>query len=89
MGYKTVTVDVDVDLEDIEDMDDEYLIDEIESRGYTVVKRDRFCSATSDREFEGDSHEILFAIHQAYIIEDNEQFRKSLVNILAKYGYYV
>ena len=89
MVHRTVTVDVDVDVDDIEDMNDEDLIDEIESRGYTVVKRDRFCSATSDSEFEGDSHEILFTIHQAYITEDNEQFRKSLVSILAKYGYYV
>ena len=89
MGRRTVTVDVDVDVEDLEDIDDENLIDEIESRGYTVVKRDRFCSTTSDSEFEGDPHEILFAIRQAYIVEDNEQFRKSLVSILAKYGYYV
>jgi hypothetical protein len=88
MGSRTVTVDVDVNV-DIEDFDTDDLIDELDNRGYSVVKRDRFRSATTDVEFEGDSHEILFAIRQAYIIDNNDQFRKSLVSILAKYGYYV
>ena len=39
MGYKTVTVDVDVYVDDvIADMDDQDLIDELNSRGYTVTK---------------------------------------------------
>jgi hypothetical protein len=39
MGYKTVTVDVDVYVDDvINEMDDQELIDELESRGYTVTK---------------------------------------------------
>ena len=39
MGYKTVTVDVDVYVDDvINDMDDQDLIDELNSRGYTVTK---------------------------------------------------
>ena len=41
MGYKTVTVDVDVYVDDvINKMDDQELIDELVSRGYTVVKGD-------------------------------------------------
>ena len=41
MGYKTVTVDVDVYVDDvINEMDDQELIDELVSRGYTVVKGD-------------------------------------------------
>ena len=46
MGYKTVTVDVDVYVDDvINEMDDQELIDELNSRGYTVSKdpeRERF-----------------------------------------------
>lgn len=39
MGYTTVTVDVDVYVDDIiDDMDDQDLIDELNSRGYTVSK---------------------------------------------------
>ena len=39
MGYKTVTVDVDVYVDDvINEMDDQELIDELNSRGYTVTK---------------------------------------------------
>jgi hypothetical protein len=39
MGYKTVTVDVDVYIDDvINEADDEQLIDELNSRGYTVTK---------------------------------------------------
>lgn len=39
MGYKTVTVDVDVYVDDvISEMDDQELIDELNSRGYTVSK---------------------------------------------------
>ena len=39
MGYKTVTVDVDVYVDDvIDEMDDQELIDELEGRGYIVTK---------------------------------------------------
>ena len=39
MGYKTVTVDVDVYVDDvINEMDDQELIDELKDRGYTVTK---------------------------------------------------
>ena len=39
MGYKTVTVDVDVYVDDvIDEMDDQELIDELNSRGYHVEK---------------------------------------------------
>ena len=39
MGYKTVTVDVDVFVDDvIDEMDDQDCIDILESRGYTVTK---------------------------------------------------
>ena len=39
MGYRTVTVDVDVYVDDIiNEADDQELIDELNSRGYTVSK---------------------------------------------------
>jgi hypothetical protein len=39
MGYKTVTVDVDVFVDDvIDEMDDQDFIDILEGRGYTVTK---------------------------------------------------
>jgi hypothetical protein len=39
MGYKTVTVDVDVYVDDvIDEMDDQDFIDILNSRGYTVSK---------------------------------------------------
>lgn len=39
MGYRTVTVDVDVYIDDvINEVDDQALIDELNSRGYTVSK---------------------------------------------------
>lgn len=39
MGYRTVTVDVDVYIDDvINEVDDQALIDELNSRGYTVTK---------------------------------------------------
>jgi hypothetical protein len=41
MGYKTVTVDVDVYIDDvINEADDEQLIDELNSRGYIVSKEE-------------------------------------------------
>lgn len=39
MGYRTVTVDVDVYVDDvINEADDQELIDELNGRGYTVTK---------------------------------------------------
>ena len=39
MGYKTVTIDVDVYVDDvINEMDDQELIDQLNLRGYTVTK---------------------------------------------------
>jgi hypothetical protein len=44
MGYKSVTVDVDIDLDE---WDDEELIDEMNQRGYTVIK-DREAGMTKE-----------------------------------------
>lgn len=46
MGYRTVTVDVDVYVDDvINEADDQELIDELNSRGYTVVKDEKVVEA--------------------------------------------
>jgi len=58
MGYKTVTVDVDVYVDDvINEMDDQELIDELESRGYTVVKDEKVVEA-----FEREDWHFLLEI---------------------------
>lgn len=41
MAYKSVTVDVDVEV-DINEFDDDELIDELESRGYKCISKDDF-----------------------------------------------
>lgn len=39
MGYRTVTVDVDVNVDDVlDELDDQDFIDILEGRGYTVTK---------------------------------------------------
>lgn len=39
MGYRTITVDVDVYVDDvIDEISDQELIDELNSRGYSVIK---------------------------------------------------
>ena len=58
MGYKTVTVDVDVYVDDvINEMDDQELIDELSSRGYTVVKDEKVVEA-----FEREDLKLLIEI---------------------------
>ena len=58
MGYKTVTVDVDVYVDDvINEMDDQELIDELNSRGYTVTKDSAVVEA-----FEREDWEYLLEI---------------------------
>lgn len=57
MGYKTVTVDVDVYVDDIiSDIDDQELIDEFNRRGYTVSK-------DPEREsFDGEDWKLLLEL---------------------------
>ena len=57
MGYKTVTVDVDVYVDDIiSDIDDQELIDEFNRRGYIVSK-------DPEREsFDGEDWKLLLEL---------------------------
>jgi hypothetical protein len=87
---KTITVDVDVDTY-IEDFDDEDLIDELRDRGYTVSdtkKSKKEFSWLKPSQEEDEVDDILWALRQAYILEGDDQFRKSFKEILAGYGYY-
>ena len=53
MGYKTLTVDVDVYVDDvINEMDDQELIDELNSRGYTVTKDADFVKAFEREDWQ-------------------------------------
>jgi hypothetical protein len=75
MGYKTVTVDVDVYVDDvINEMDDQELIDELNSRGYTVskdVERESF-----DRE---DWHFLLEMLDKQQANWYNRRVRDKLL----------
>lgn len=88
MSSRTVTVDVDVDV-DLDDFSDSDLIHELETRGYHAkkVKPDFSWLKTSYEEDELD--EALWRLREAYITEDNENFRKSFEKILAEFGYFV
>jgi hypothetical protein len=58
MGYKTVTVDVDVFVDDvIDEMDDQDFIDILEGRGYTVRK-----DAAVVEAFEREDWQFLLEI---------------------------
>ena len=69
MGYRTVSVDVDVDVCDI---GTDELIDELEYRGYTVLDE------KDSKVYETDSDRVLWQIRQSYITDTPENFRKFL-----------
>jgi lipoate-protein ligase A len=69
MGRKTVSVDVDVY---IDDFDTDELIDELEHRGYVVVDKNK------EKAIETYSERILWLIRQSYITDTPEDFRKFL-----------
>ena len=75
MGYKTVTVDVDVYVDDvINEMDDQDFIDILEGRGYTVTKdveREAF-----DRE---DWHFLLDMLDKQQATWYNRRVRDKLM----------
>ncbi len=70
MPYKEVWVD-EADLEDFHDDD---LVDELESRGYIVMRK-------------GTSDDILFKIRQSYILDEPDDFRKFIKQFLEDYGH--
>lgn len=57
MGYYTKTIDVDVDF-DINDLDDYDLIDELENRGYRVYEKNSKDQQTLIDNLEADGYEI-------------------------------
>ena len=89
MSYRTVTVDVDVDV-DLSDFSNDDLIEELRDRGYSVVKKQQSEFSWLRPSYEEEElDDLLWALRQAYIIDDGNQFRKSFVKILDNYGYYV
>jgi hypothetical protein len=81
-----VSVDVDVYLEDFDDDD---LIKELKSRGYSIDKSKREFTWLASTQEEVDLDKALWKLREAYLIEDGDRFRKSFEKILAEYGYYV
>ena len=67
MGYKEVWVDD----EDLDDFDDDELIEELESRGYTVFKE-------TDTE--------MFKLRQAYLLDSPQDFRRFLEKLFDENG---
>jgi hypothetical protein len=66
-------VEVWVDEEDvIDNASDDELIDELESRGFTILERSQ--------------NSPIFKIRQAYILESPENFRKFIENFLKIQG---
>jgi len=57
MGYYTKTIDVDVDF-DINDLDDYDLIDELEDRGYRVYEKNSKDQQSLIDNLEADGYEI-------------------------------
>ena len=57
MGYYTKTIDVDVDF-NIDDLDDYDLIDELENRGYRVYEKNSKDQQTLIDNLEADGYEI-------------------------------
>jgi hypothetical protein len=81
-----VSVDVDVYLEDF---DDDHLIQELKSRGYSADRSKREFTWLASTQEEVDLDKVLWKLREAYLIEDGDRFRKSFEKILAEYGYYV
>jgi len=70
MPYKEVWVDED----DIKDFHDDDLVEELERRGYIVMRK-------------GTSEDILFKIRQAYILDNSDDFRKFIERLLQDHGH--
>jgi hypothetical protein len=81
-----VSVDVDVYLDDF---DDDHLIQELKSRGYSIDRSKREFTWLASTQEEVDLDKVLWKLREAYLIEDGDRFRKSFEKILAEYGYYV
>ena len=71
MPYAQTWVDYDLD-----DLSDDDLIDELESRDYRVLHKDEV----------PDVEEILYKIRQEYILCDPEEFRKFIEKFLGEEG---
>lgn len=71
MAYKTISVDVNVDV-DIEDFHIDDLIDHLEDRGFVVFDEHDM------KTRETNSDRILWQIRQSYITDTPENFRKFL-----------
>jgi hypothetical protein len=87
---RTITVDVDVDV-DLDDFDTEDLIDELEDRGLTVIENDDrdLVDAVQEKGYTvyGKKYDFVWEIYQAYLLEDDKQFRKHIAKVLQENGY--
>lgn len=80
---------VEVDLDDFDDCD---LIEELRYRGYRVYKNNKDPKEFSwlkESPEEEELANLLWALRQAYILEDGYHFHESFKKLLAEYGYHV
>jgi hypothetical protein len=84
----TVTTDVDIDLDDF-DTDD--LIDELDDRGYKVLDSDDhdLIDAVQEKGYTvyGKKYDLVWEIYQAYLLDDDKQFRAHMARILRENGF--
>jgi acetylglutamate synthase len=88
---RTVTVDVDVDV-DLEDFDTEDLIDELEDRGLAVFddgNDDDIVDTVIKKGYTvyGKKYDLAWELYQAYLLDDDKQFRKHVAKVLEENGY--
>lgn len=72
MPYKEVWVDE----AELDEFSDDELVDELERRGYIVIRK-------------GTSDDMLFKIRQSYIIDSPDDFRKFIEQFLKDHGHHV
>ena len=87
---RTVTVDVDVDV-DLDDFDTDDLIDELDDRGYKVFDSDAddLIHAVQEKGYTvyGKKYDFIWEIYQAYLLDDDKQFRAYIARVLRENGY--
>ena len=86
----TVTTDVDVDV-DLDDFDTDDLIDELDNRGYTVFDSDAddLVDAVIEKGYTvyGKKYDLVWEIYQAYLLDDDKNFRAHVARVLRENGY--
>jgi hypothetical protein len=86
----TITTDVDVDV-CLDDFDTDDLINELDCRGYTVFDSNDndLVDIVQEKGYTvyGKKYDLVWEIYQAYLLDDDKQFRAHIARILRENGY--